>query len=213
MLILREDRTSIPTLHNYVILKGTKSTKFAQFLGFVTKLHPRKKEEEQYVTVTWLAETPTIVGNVNSVKPKAKLSDLILIVPYYKNGIRQGEVAKSSYLALFNSFLENKYAILKSNTLVDPTEFDMLIHKTKAKVNDNIRLLNARLIYTYKLNTLDAKIINCYKCAVKDCWMFDVQVLDSLNTKLYSLRRSDFELYERDEYVLMSAKCHHCLRF
>ena len=48
MLILREDRTSIPTLHNYVILKGTKSTKFAQFLGFVTKLHPRKKEEASH---------------------------------------------------------------------------------------------------------------------------------------------------------------------
>lgn len=213
MLILREDRVAVPNLHNYVILKGTKSAKFAQFLGFVTKVHPRKKEEEQYVTVNWLYETPTLTGNVYPAKPKVRLCDLILIVPYYKNGVRQGEVAKSSYLALYNSFLENGYSIIKSNTLADPTEFDLLIHKSKAKINDEVRLLNAKLIFANRLGTLDATVTACYKHATKDTWLFDVQMKDSLNTKLFALKRSDFELFDQDEYVLMSAKCNHCLRF
>lgn len=211
MITLRENKTAIPTLHSFVILKGTKSTQFAQLLGFVTKINPVKKGNEPTVNVEWLHHIPIAIGNSTEVRTKVALQSLIVIIPYYKNGIRQGEVAKSSYLALFNEFKSHEYGILKSNTLIDPTEFDLIIHKTKACVGNEIRILSAKIIFKHNINTLNAVITDCYK--QDDIWKFDIKCLDSLDTKLFGLKRSDFELTTHDEYVLISAKCSHCQRF
>lgn len=211
MITLRENKTAIPTLHSFVILKGTKSTQFAQLLGFITKLNSCKKGSEPTVTVEWLHDIPTTIGNANPVRTKVNLSNLITIIPYYKNGVRQGEVAKSSYLTLFNEFKSHQYGILKANTLIDPTEFDLVIHKTKAIVHNEIRILSAKVIFVHNLNTLNAIITDCYK--QDGIWKFDIKCLDSLDSKVFGLKRSDFELVSQDEYVLMSAKCSHCQRF